>query len=153
MTHAYDYLNSLGHAVQLQTITPLDDIPTIISAFKAQDPPIKSIYVCSDPYLTVNSKVLNDEAHDTTHGSPYIDTMFEIKEHVDEHGGNAWFGSNFLELFEKAAYYAHEIMTHTATPDKLPNYISSLSGGGAAHTRKKGSKKKAKNKKKAKKKK
>ena len=153
MTHAYDYLNSLGHAVQLQTITPLDDIPTIISAFKAQNPPIKSIYVCSDPYLTVNSKLLNDEAHDTTHGSPYIDTMFEIKEHVDEHGGNAWFGSNFLELFEKAAYYAHEIMTHTATPDKLPNYISSLSGGGAAHTRKKGSKTKAKNKKKAKKKK
>ena len=153
MTHAYDYLNSLGHAVQLQTITPLDDIPTIISGLKAQTPPIKSIYVCSDPYLTVNSKLLNDEAHDTTHGSPYIDTMFEIKEHVDEHGGNAWFGSNFLELFEKAAYYAHEIMTHTATPDKLPNYISSLSGGGAAHTRKKGSKKKAKNKKKAKKKK
>ena len=30
MTHAYDYLNSLGHAVQLQTITPLDNItPTI----------------------------------------------------------------------------------------------------------------------------
>ena len=138
----YDYLNSLGHAVQLQTITPLDDIPIIISAFKAQDPPIKSIYVCSDPYLTVNSKVLNDEAHDTTHGSPYIDTMFEIKEHVDEHGGNAWFGSNFEELFEKAAYYAHEIMTDTATPDKLPIYIASLSGGGAAHTRKKGSKKK-----------
>ena len=74
--------------------------------------------------------------------------MFEIKEHVDEHGGNAWFGSDFRELFEKAAYYAHEIMTHTATPDKLPNYISSLSGGGAAHTSKKGSKKKAKNKKK-----
>ena len=80
MTHAYNYLNSLGHAVQLQTITPQDSIPTIISGLKAQTPPIKSIYVCSDPYLTVNSKLLNDEAHDTTHGSPYIDTMFEIKE-------------------------------------------------------------------------
>ena len=148
MTHAYDYLTSLGHAVQLQTITPQDNIPTIISAFKTQNPPIKSIYVCSDPYLTVNSKLLNDEAHDTTHGSSYIDTMFEIKEHVNKHGGNAWFGSDFDELFEKAAYYAHEIITHTATPDKLPNYIASLSGGGAAHTEKKGSKKKSKTKKK-----
>ena len=150
MTHAYNYLNSLGHAVQLQTITPQDSIPTIISGLKAQTPPIKSIYVCSDPYLTVNSKLLNDEAHDTTHGSPYIDTMFEIKEHVNQHGGNAWFGSDFDELFETAAYYAHEIMTHTGTPDKMPNYIAFLSGGGAAHTSKKGSKKKPKKNKKKK---
>jgi hypothetical protein len=153
MNHAYNYLTSLGQVVQLQTITPQNDIPTLISNLKAQSPPTKSLYICSDPYLTVNSKLLNDEAHNTTHGSPYINTMFEIKEHKNKHGGNAWFGSNFLELFEKAAYYAHEIMTHTATPDKLPNYISSLSGGGVAHTRKKGSKKTAKNKKKAKKKK
>jgi ABC-type uncharacterized transport system substrate-binding protein len=152
MTHAYNYLHSLGYAVQLQTITPLDDIPEIIGAFKAQTPPIKSIYVCSDPYLTVNSKLLNDEAHDTSQGSPYINTMFEIEEHVGEHGGNAWFGSNFLELFETAADYADEIMNHTATPDKLPNYIASLSGGGAAHLSKKGSKKGGKKKPKKKKK-
>jgi ABC-type uncharacterized transport system substrate-binding protein len=151
MTHAYNYLNSLGHAVQSQTITPQDSIPTIISGLKAQTPPIKSIYVCSDPYLTVNSKLLNDEAHDTTHGSPYIDTMFEIKEHVNQHGGNAWFGSDFDQLFETAAYYAHEIMTQTGTPDKMPNYIATpLSGGGAAHTSKKGSKKKPKKNKKKK---
>src|SRR5262245_55231521 len=137
MTHVYNYLNSLGHAVQLQTITPQDSIPTIISGLKAQTPPIKSIYVCSDPYLTVNSKLLNDE-------------MFEIKEHVNQHGGNAWFGSDFDELFETAAYYAHEIMTHTGTPDKMPNYIAFLSGGGAAHTSKKGSKKKPKKNKKKK---
>src|SRR5689334_15499357 len=87
MTHAYNYLTSLNKTVQLQTITPLNDIPTMISGFKAQNPPIKSIYVCSDPYLTVNSKLLNDEAHDTTHGSPYINTMFEIAEHVNKHGG------------------------------------------------------------------
>jgi ABC-type uncharacterized transport system substrate-binding protein len=142
MNHAYNYLNSLGQVVQLQTITPQDDIPTLISNLKAQSPPTKSLYVCSDPYLTVNSKVLNDEAHNTTHGSPYINTMFEIKEHMNKHGGNAWFGSNFEELFEKAAHYAHEIMTETATPDKLPLYIASLSGGGAARTKKKRSKKK-----------
>lgn len=150
MTHAYNYLNSLGHAVQLQTITPQDSIPTIISGLKAQTPPIKSIYVCSDPYLTVNSNLLNHEAHDITHGRPYINTMFEIKEHVNQHGGNAWFGSDFDELFETAAYYAHEIMTHTGTPDKMPNYIAFLSGGGAAHTSKKGSKKKPKKNKKKK---
>jgi len=152
MTHAYDYLTSLGHAVQLQTITPQDDIPTIISAFKAQNPPIKSIYVCSDPYLTVNSKLLNDEAHNTTQGLPYINTMFEIKEHMNKHGGDAWFGSDFDELFEKAAQYAHEIMTNTGAPANLPIYIASLSGGGAAHTSKKGGKKKSKKKKSKKKK-
>src|SRR5262245_48665671 len=36
MTHARNYLNSLGHAVQLQTITPQDSIPTIISGLKAR---------------------------------------------------------------------------------------------------------------------
>jgi len=36
---------------------------------------------------------------------------------VNKHGGNAWFGSDFDELFETAAYYADEIMTGTATPD------------------------------------
>ena len=147
MTHAHDYLTSRKQAVQSQTITPQDDIPTIISGFKAQNPPIKSIYVCSDPYLTVNSKVLNDEAHDTTQGRPYINTMFEIKEHMNEHGGNAWYGSDFQELFEKAAHYAHEIISQTATPDKLPIYIASLNGGGAARTSKKRGKKKAKTKK------
>ena len=147
MTYAKKYLKPHG-AVQLQTITPQDSIPTIISRLKGQTPPIKSIYVCSDPYLTVNSKLLNDEAH--AHGTPYIDTMFEIKEHVNQHGGNAWFGSDFDELFEKAAYYADEIMNHTGTPDKMPNYIATLSGGGAAHTSKKGSKKKPKKNKKKK---
>ena len=141
MTHAYDYLNSLGQAVQLQTITPQNDIPTSISTFKAQDPPIKPIYVCSDPYLTVNSKVLNDDAHDTNHGSPYIDTMFEIKEHVTQHGGNAWFGSDFDGAVRKGCRLRDEIMTHTGTPDKLPTYIASLSGGGAAHTGKREAKK------------
>ena len=153
MTHAYDYLRSLNKTVQLQTITPLNDIPTMISGFKAQNPPIKSIYVCSDPYLTVNSKLLNDEAHDTTHGSPYINTMFEIAEHVNKHGGNAWYGSDFDELFGKAASYCNEIMSNTGNPGNLPVYIASLSGGGAAHTatKKKGKKQPAKKKPKKKK--
>jgi hypothetical protein len=116
---------------------PHYDISTRISNLKRQGPPSKSLHVGSDPYLTVNSKVLNDEAHNTTHGSPYINTMFEIKEHMNKHGGNAWFGSNFEELFEKAAHYAHEIMTETATPDKLPAYIASLSGEGSSHEKKK----------------
>jgi ABC-type uncharacterized transport system substrate-binding protein len=148
MTHAYNRLHELGYAVELQTITPANDIAEIIAALKAKNPPVKSIYVCSDPYLTVNSKLLNDEAHDISNGSPYINTMFEIKEHVDEHGGNAWFGSDFDQLFETAAEYAHEIMNQTATPAQLPNYIASLSGGGAAHIAKKRGKKGAKKKRK-----
>jgi ABC-type uncharacterized transport system substrate-binding protein len=155
MTYARDYLTSLGLAAKLQTITPQNDIPTLINGLKTRNPPVKSLYVCSDPYLTVNSKVLNDAAHDTTQGSPYINTMFEIEDHMTQHGGNAWFGSDFDELFTKAADYASEIMANTGVPAKLPIFISSLSGGGAAHTgKKKGSKKKgSKKKSKAKKKK
>jgi ABC-type uncharacterized transport system substrate-binding protein len=152
MSRAYNYLHSLGHVVQSQTVTPQNDIPTVISALKAQTPPIKSIYVCSDPYLTVMSKDLNDAAHDIIHGSPYINTMFEIKEHVNKHGGNAWYGSDFEYLFGQAAYYADEIMTGTKTPAELPNYTSTLSGGGAAHASRKKSKKKSTKKKSAKKK-
>jgi hypothetical protein len=148
MTRAYNYLTSLGRAVQMQTITPQDDIPTVINALKAQVPPVKSLYVCSDPYLTVNSKALNDAAHDTTHNSPYIDTMFEIEDHVTQHGGNAWFGSDFDVLFAKAADYASEIMANTGAPAQLPIFIAPLSGGGAAHTGKKGRKKKSARKKK-----
>jgi hypothetical protein len=148
MTRAFNYLTSLSQVVRSQTITQEDDIPTVIAGFKAESPPVKSIYVCSDPYLTVNSKLLNDKAHDTTHGSPYINTMFEIKEHKNKHGGDAWFGSDFEELFGRAAHYAHEIILATSTPDKLPIYIASLTGGGAAHTSKKGRKKKSTTKKK-----
>jgi len=149
MTHAYNYLTSLGKAVQLQTVTPQDDIPTLINNLKAQNPPVQSLYVCSDPYLTVHSNALNTAAHNTNQGSPYINTMFEIEDHMSQHGGNAWFGSDFDELFAKAADYASEIMAKTGVPAKLPIFISSLSGGGAAHTsRKKGSKKKSARKKK-----
>ena len=148
MDHAYNYLISRQMAAQKQTITPQDDIPTVINALKAQNPPVKSLYVCSDPYLTVNSKVLNNAAHNTAQGSPYINTMFEIKEHMSEHGGNAWFGSDFDELFTKAADYASEIMANTGAPARLPIFISSLSGGGAARISKKRRKKKSARKKK-----
>jgi ABC-type uncharacterized transport system substrate-binding protein len=150
MNNACSRLNFLGLAVQSQTITPQDDIPTLISGLKAQNPPVKSLYVCSDPYLTVMSKVLNDAAHDTTHGSPYINTMFEIKEHVNQHGGNAWYGSDFENLFGQAANCADEIMTGAKTPAQIPNYTSSLSGGGAAHASRKKSKKTSAKKKSAK---
>ena len=83
MTHAFNYLSLLGQVVQSQTITPQDNIATMIGGFKAQNPPVKSIYVCSDPYLTVNSRALNDAAHNTTQGSLYINTMFEFKEHMN----------------------------------------------------------------------
>ena len=155
MTRAYKHLHDLQHEVYSQTITPADDIPAMIKAFKTKTPrPIQSIYVCSDPYLTVHSKKLNDAAHDTDNGTlPYINTMFEIQEHVDAPNfGNAWFGSNFLELFETAARYAHEIMALGVPPAELPNYTAALSGGGAAHTGKKGSKQKPKKNKKKKKK-
>jgi len=146
MNHAYNYLTTLGRVVQKQTITPQDSIPAIINALKAQAQPVQSLYVCSDPYLTVNSKLLNDTAHQN--GTPYINTMFEIQEHKNKHGGNAYFGSDFLDLFAKAAYYAHEIVSKTSTPGKLPVYFAPLSGGGGAAAFMKAKKKKKKAKKK-----
>jgi len=53
-----------------------------------------------------------------------------------------------LALFAKAADYASEIMANTGAPAKLPIFIASLSGGGAARTGKKGRKKKSARKKK-----
>jgi len=133
MDNAVNYLHDeLGLSVRRQTIKPGDDIAAIINALK--DNGVRSLYVCSDPYLTVNSKLLNDTAHDTAHGTrPYINTMFEIREHTNtRHGGNAYFGSDFQELFAKAAYYAHEIVSKTSRPEKLPIYYAALSGSGAA---------------------
>jgi hypothetical protein len=126
---ARDYLRSLGFVADKQTITPQDTISTMIQGFKTRPTPVQSLYVCSDPYLTTKSTEINNAAHDTTQ-APHIRirTMYEFKEHMNADGGDAWFGSDFAELFQKAAQYAHEIMSKTATPATLPVYIASLGG-------------------------
>ena len=55
MNNALTYLRSprWGKAAELKTITPNDNIPQFIADLKTQG--FKSLYVCSDPYLTVNS--------------------------------------------------------------------------------------------------
>jgi len=129
MATARDYLRSLGFVADKETITPQDTISTVIQGFKTRPTPVQSLYVCSDPYLTTKSNDINNAAHDTTQ-APHIRirTMFEFKEHMSAHGGDAWFGSDFTELFQKAAHYAHELISNTATPLTLPVYIASLGG-------------------------
>ena len=40
-------------------------------------------------------------------------TMWEFREHVDDHGGDASLGVSFQDLFEKAAEYVDKILQGT----------------------------------------
>jgi putative ABC transport system substrate-binding protein len=125
MDYAYDYLTRFkGKQAQLASITPQDDIDDFISDLSSQPQPIRSLFVCSDLFLTVNSTDLNRAAHNTT---PPMKTMFEFEEHKQVHGADDYFGSDFKEMFEKAANYVDEILDG-ARPSDLPIYIASLKG-------------------------
>jgi putative ABC transport system substrate-binding protein len=122
MDRAYDHLTRFkGKQARIFSITPQDDIATRVGAIRADG--MKSLFVCSDLFLTVNSTDLNREAH----RQPPMATMFEFEEHQQVHGADDYYGSNFKELFEKAANYVDEILDG-ARPSELPIYIASLSG-------------------------
>jgi putative tryptophan/tyrosine transport system substrate-binding protein len=106
------------------TITPQDNIANFISGLRTQG--IKSLYVCSDLYLTVNSEELNREAHKPPTATK-LATMFEFEEHHRVHGADDYYGSDFQEMFTKAANYVNDILDG-ARPVDLPIYIASLSG-------------------------
>jgi ABC-type uncharacterized transport system substrate-binding protein len=99
---------------QLASITPGENINTFIDGLKNQG--IKSLYVCSDMFITANSKLLNQQAH-----RKGMKTMFEFREHVDDHGGHLSYGVSFKELFEKAANCVDKILSGTKAGD-LPIY-------------------------------
>ena len=123
MNHAYDRLfRYYGKVTRLRTITPQNDIPTFISDLA--DEGIQSLYVCSDLYLTVYSTALNRAAHNRG-----MRTMFEFEEHKSVHGADDYYGSDFQEMFTKAASYVDDILDG-AEPggDELPIYTAALKG-------------------------
>lgn len=137
MDAAVDYLRVKGKSTQIASLTPQDDIGTFISGLKSQNPPIKSLYVCSDLWITVNSKVLNQKAH-----AAGMKTMFEFEEHKIGHGGDDYHGANFQDMFEKAAEYVDIILRDkTIKAGDLPLYQPSPSAKKNS-TKKKSTKKK-----------
>jgi len=123
MNHAYDRLfRYYGKVTRLRTITPQNDIPTFISDLA--DEGIQSLYVCSDLYLTVYSTALNRAAHNRG-----MRTMFEFEEHQTVHGADDYYGSDFQEMFTKAASYVDDILDGAQPAgDELPVYTAALKG-------------------------
>ena len=105
MNAAYNYLLSKGKQALQRSIRPGDDVRSIIRGL-ADDEGVKSLYVCSDLYLTTQqSTELNSAAH-----SKQMQTMFEFEEHCVGHGGDYSYGANFKDMFEMAADYVNQIL-------------------------------------------
>jgi ABC-type uncharacterized transport system substrate-binding protein len=108
MMSAFTVLIAKGMQAQLAPITSGDDIDAFISGLKGQG--IKSLYVCSDMFITKVSSQLNAKAH-AGPASSRMQTMFEFGEHVTQHGADLSYGINFKDLFEKAAEYVDLILS------------------------------------------
>ena len=129
MDLAYDYLTKIkAKRAQLAPITSQNDIATFVRDLRSQSG-INSLYVCSDMFLTVNSTLLNTEAHNL---QPPMATMFEFEEHAQAHGADDYYGSDFEVLFKTAANYVDEILDGAA-PIDLPIYIAPLKGLSLIH--------------------
>jgi putative ABC transport system substrate-binding protein len=114
MTSAFNVLIAKGMQAQLAPITRGDNIDAFISALKGQG--IKSLYVCSDMFITKVSNELNAKAH-AGPASSRMQTMFEFGQHVTQHGGDLSYGIDFKDLFEKAAEYVDDILSGTKAGD------------------------------------
>ena len=124
MRTAHTILLAQGRDARLAPISPGQDISAFIGHLDDQQK-IKSLYVCSDPYLTVNSKELNKAAHKVK-----MKTMFEFEEHKSFHGGDDYYGVSFKELFAKAADYVDQILSSKKKKaGDLPIYLTSKRGG------------------------
>ena len=121
MAAAASALDDKHKQYRLASITPDDDIGRFIDGLKAQG--IKSLYVCSDLWITVHSTDLNNKAH-----AAGMKTMWEFQEHKTVHNGDDYYGVNFKDMFEKAAEYVNKILRDTDTKaGDLPLYEPSPS--------------------------
>jgi hypothetical protein len=107
MGTALGLLIARGKQAQIASITPQDDLDGFISGLKRQG--IKSLYVCSDMFITINSAQLNAKAHAGPPASQ-MKVMHEIGEHVRDRGGDLSCGVMFSDLFETAADRVRRIL-------------------------------------------
>jgi ABC-type uncharacterized transport system substrate-binding protein len=114
MARAVQALAAQGRQVQSASLTPGTSIATFISGLKNQG--VKSLYVCSDLWVTVNSTDLNNKAH-----AAGMKTMWEIGEQKTIHHADDAYGVSFKDMFEKAAEYVDQILLGTKAGD-LPLY-------------------------------
>jgi len=68
---------------------------------------VKSLYVCSDIFVT---RIAKDLAKAAKNANPRIETMWEFKEHITKHGGDTAYGVNITDLFIKAADAVADIL-------------------------------------------
>jgi putative ABC transport system substrate-binding protein len=120
MTLAFNLLSAIG-PTQIASITPQNDVRTFIRDLKNQG--IKSLYVCSDLFITSHGTELNAEAHAGLPGSR-MKTMFEFSEYVRDQGGDLSYGVSFTDLFENAAAKVVKILSGSKAGD-LPIYYPS----------------------------
>jgi hypothetical protein len=120
--------NNHHKQAQLASLDPQDDIGEFISDLQRQR--IKSLYFCSDLWITVHSTVLNIEAH-----AAGMKTMWEIEEQKLIHRADDAYGVSFQSMFEMAAEYVDKILRGTQ-PGNLTLYEPPLSAP-ASRTKKK----------------
>lgn len=116
--------NLLGGAYPA-AIAPGDDIKGFVANLKNIG--IRSLYVCSDLYLTANAKLLNQQCHAGPAASK-INTMWEFAEHVNKHDGDDFHGLSFQDLFKKAAGYVDQIVTAGKMAGDLPLFTTTVLG-------------------------
>lgn len=119
MDRALAYLTTTkGKQAQIASLKPGDNIDTFINGLKNQSNPVKSLYVCSDLFITAKAIELNNKAR-----AAGMKTMWEFDEHKAIHGGDDAHGVNFTALFEKAAEYVDLLLTDsTIKAGDLPLY-------------------------------
>jgi len=92
------------------SLTPGANIDNFINGLKGQL--VKSLYVCSDLWITVNAKALHQSA-----SAAGMKTMFEFKQLKQNSGGDDYDGDSWQPLFETAADYVDKILRGTRAGD------------------------------------
>jgi len=92
------------------SLTPGANIDNFIAGLANQS--VKSLYVCSDLWITAHVKALHQSAK-----AAGMKTMFEFKEIKQNSGGDDYDGDSWQPLFVKAADYADKILNGTRAGD------------------------------------
>jgi len=101
---------ALGLEVSTSRIRRAEDVAAV---FEMPNRRADALYVCSDPFVTVNQVRINSLALGAR-----LPTMHGIREHVQT-GGLMSYGTNFPDLFRRAGDYVDKIL-RGAKPADLP---------------------------------